>query len=170
MAPAYCQQRQHSHPSPTDVGDRRDAGVVMGCLERTTGGLPVARVAGTIVVYIVDDDDAVRDGFTRLLRAAGLDPRPYGSSELFLDEVTYSPDACVLLDITMPHLNGPEVQARLNSRRIELPVITVSARDDDETRTWARALGARMFLRKPVDDQALLDAIHWVIDANDDHP
>lgn len=123
----------------------------------------VKTAAGTTVVYIVDDDDAVRNGFTRLLRAAGLDPRPYDCAERFLDEVCDMPRACILLDITMPRMTGPQVQARLNERHIALPVITVSARDDEETRAWARDLGARMFLRKPVDDQALLDAINWVI-------
>lgn len=120
----------------------------------------------TTVVYIVDDDDAVRDGIARLLRSAGLEPRAYDSAESFLSDVTDAPHACVLLDITMPRLTGPQVQARLNERNISLPVITVSARDDDETRAWARRLGARMFLRKPVDDQALLDAINWVTGEN----
>lgn len=121
-----------------------------------------AKAIGATVVYIVDDDRAVREGFARLLRAAGLEPRPYESAERFLAEVRDSPRACILLDITMPYLTGPQVQARLNERHIALPVITVSARDDEETRSWARGLGARMFLRKPVDDQALLDAINWV--------
>jgi FixJ family two-component response regulator len=115
-----------------------------------------------VIVYIVDDDEAVRTGFTRLIRSAGLDPRPYATAESFFAEVVDGPRACVLLDITMPRMTGPQVQARLNERRISLPVITVSAKDDDDTRAWARGLGARMFLRKPVDDQALLDAISWV--------
>ncbi len=126
----------------------------------------VGKPEATTIVYIVDDDNAVRDGFARLLRAAGLEPRAYESAEAFLDEVRNAPHACVLLDITMPRLTGPQVQARLNERRITLPVITVSARDDDETRAWARVLGARMFLRKPIDDQALLDAINWVTGDN----
>lgn len=126
----------------------------------------MAKVAVATVVYIVDDDDAVREGFARLLRAAGLETRVYGSPEQFLDEVSNCPGACVLLDITMPRMTGPEVQARLGDRNITLPVITVSARDDAETRGWARGLGARMFLRKPVDDQALLDAINWVTGGN----
>lgn len=124
----------------------------------------MAKAVEATVVYVVDDDDAVRNGFARLLRSAGLEPRAYGSPQAFLDDVADLPGACVLLDITMPALSGPDVQRGLRARRIALPVITISARDDEETRAWARELGARMFLRKPVDDQALLDAIQWVID------
>ena len=134
--------------------------------QQTGARLVVAKAVGTTVVYIVDDDDSVRDGFARLLRAAGLDPRPFDSAEEFLDEVRDAPNACILLDITMPRMTGIQVQARLNARQIALPVITVSARDDEETRALARSLGACMFLRKPVDDQALLDAINWANGGN----
>lgn len=116
----------------------------------------------TTVVFIVDDDDAVRNGLAKLLQSAGLEPRPYGSATDFLAQVNNQPGACILLDITMPRMTGLQVQAELKAHRIDLPVITVSARDDEETRHWARSLGARMFLRKPVDGQALLDAIAWV--------
>jgi FixJ family two-component response regulator len=115
-----------------------------------------------LTVYIVDDDDAVRDGLSRLIRSAGLCPRAYGSADLFLAEVVDDDHACLLLDITMPGITGPEVQSRLHERGLKLPVIMVSARDDPDTRARARGLGALMFLRKPVDDQALLDAIDWV--------
>ena len=118
--------------------------------------------ARTVIVYIVDDDEAVREGFAKLFRSAGFEPRPYESAERFLGEVVDGERACILLDITMPRMTGTQVQAELQSRKLKLPVITVSAHDDEETRSWARNLGARMFLRKPVDDQALLDAIHWV--------
>lgn len=117
------------------------------------------------VVYIVDDDDSVRKGLSRLMGAAGFKPRAFASPEAFLKEVRVDSSGCVLLDITMPSLTGLQVQARLNEKGINLPVIAVSARDDDETRTMARALGAKFFLRKPVDDRALLDAIDWVIGA-----
>ena len=124
------------------------------------------KAAAPIIVHIVDDDGAVRAGFARLLRAAGLDARCYESADLFLETVRDGSGACVLLDITMPNTTGPDVQERLNEKGIGLPVITVSARDDEPTRALARALGARMFLRKPVDDQALLDAINWVTGVN----
>lgn len=74
--------------------------------------------------------------------------------------------ACILLDITMPKMTGPQVQARLRAQDITLPVISVSAREDPHARACAHALGARMFLHKPVDDQALLDAIDWVVSSN----
>src|SRR5688500_18795838 len=81
-----------------------------------TGDLLVAKLKGATVVLIVDDDDAGRDGFTRLLRSAVLEPHPFGSPEQFLDEVHAVPGACVILDITMPRMSGPEVQARLYDR------------------------------------------------------
>jgi FixJ family two-component response regulator len=115
-----------------------------------------------VTVYIVDDDDAVREGFSRLLRSAGLVARPYADAATFLEEVQDQDDGCILLDITMPGLGGSDVQAALKERGIRLPVITVSGREDDQTRRAAHGLGARMFLRKPVDAQALLDAIEWV--------
>jgi FixJ family two-component response regulator len=126
----------------------------------------MANSTGPVIVYIVDDDEAVRTGFARLIRSAGLDPRPFESAELFLGSEFGDQGACILLDITMPRMTGPQVQACLNKRRVKLPVITVSARDDEETRALARELGAKMFLRKPVDDQALLDAINWVTNSS----
>jgi len=119
-----------------------------------------------IVVYILDDDESVRCGFARLVRSAGMEARPYEAAEHFLAEVTNDKRACILLDITMPRMTGMQVQERLNAKGISLPVITISARDDEHTRATARGLGARMFLRKPVDDQALLDAISWVTNSN----
>ena len=63
-------------------------------------------------------------------------------------------------------MSGLEIQANLNDRHIAVPVIMVSARDDYDIRRRTHSLGARMFLRKPVDDQALLDAINWVTRIN----
>ncbi len=120
------------------------------------------KAVSTIIVYVVDDDDGVRNGFARLLRSAGLEARCFESPAEFLGRVSNAEKTCILLDITMPGLSGPEVQAQLNQRGITLPVIAISAHDDRESLSRAQALGARLFLRKPVDDQALLDAIHWV--------
>ena len=69
---------------------------------------------------------------------------------------------CFLLYIAIPGISGPETLQRLKYRRDQLPVIVVSARDSEAIHRLTHELGAKMFLRKPVDDQALLDAINWV--------
>ena len=121
--------------------------------------MPKAREA--LIIYIVDDDDSVRTGLSRLMRSAGFEARAFGSADRFLEEVREEGTACILLDMTMPRVTGIEVQRRLKERGIHLPVIAVSARDDEDTRRAARDLGAQFFFRKPVDDQALVDAIVW---------
>lgn len=125
----------------------------------------MAERSSTFLVYIVDDDDSVRTGLSRLMRASGIRARAFATAEAFLNEVTAASDGCVLLDITMPHMTGLQVQGRLNEKGVHLPVIAVSARESAEVRDMARSLGARFFLHKPVDDQALLDAIAWVTNA-----
>lgn len=114
------------------------------------------------VIYIVDDDESVRNGLSRLMRASGMAVQAFATPEEFLDAVTGASEGCVLLDMTMMHMTGLEVQARLKAKDIRMPVIAVSARESDEVSAGARALGAQFFLHKPVDDQALLDAIAWV--------
>ena len=113
------------------------------------------------MVYVVDDDESVRSGFVRLLRAAGIEPRPYESVQRFLDELREQRDACVLLDMEMPDA----ASMRLRKCALIMPLIAVSVCDDETVRRQARSLGAKMFLRKPVDGQALVDVIEWVTSA-----
>jgi FixJ family two-component response regulator len=122
----------------------------------------MANAAHALVVYIVDDDPSVRTGLSRLMRSAGHLPTAFESGEAFMSSANLAQGACVILDISMPGLSGLQVQEQMISRAIAIPVIALSAREDDETRRLARSLGTRLFLRKPVDDQALLDAIDWV--------
>jgi FixJ family two-component response regulator len=117
------------------------------------------------MVYIVDDDASVRKGLARLMRSAGYRVHVFETGDDFLSDVGVNSEGCVVLDITMPRISGQQVQELMLQRNIQLPVIALSAKDDEETRRHARALGARFFLRKPVDDQAILDAIQWVTDA-----
>jgi two-component system, LuxR family, response regulator FixJ len=118
------------------------------------------------VVFVVEDDDSVRKSMGRLIRAEGFDVRLFESSERFLDEVTEMPTACVILDIAMPHISGLNVQNLLSERGIRMPVIVVSARDDDATRREAKQAGAKFFFRKPVDDRTLFDAIDWAVNSD----
>jgi FixJ family two-component response regulator len=122
------------------------------------------------MIYIVEDDNSVRKGLSRLMRSAGLPSQDFGSAVEFLAGVDASQPGCVLLDLTMPQMTGLQLQAELNKRHIELPVIAVSARDDSTTRNMARQLGASYFFRKPVDDQALIDAIQWVLTSKHPNP
>lgn len=119
------------------------------------------------LLYVVDDDASVRKAIGRLMRTSGFEVIEFASPEEFLAAPIEPGPVCVLLDITMPGLTGLEVQERLNERGSRWPVIAVSAREDDAARDTSRRLGARLFLRKPVDAQALLDAIAWVIGERD---
>jgi len=116
-----------------------------------------------IFVHIVDDDESVQKALSRLMRSAGIESCTYESSKSFLEKVHNDSHACILMDMNMPNMNGLELAAQLKQKGIQLPVIAISARDDDGVRQLARDLGVKFFLRKPVDDQALLDAISWVM-------
>lgn len=123
---------------------------------------------GETVVHIVDDDESVRQSLSRLMRSVGFSSRAYQNAETFLDQAEAGLQGCILLDITMSHMNGLELGRQLKARRITCPIIVVSAIDDEVARHSARDLGVRFFLRKPVDDQALIDAIAWVITERDE--
>lgn len=118
--------------------------------------------ADDLVVYVVDDDDSVRNSIARLLRTSGFSVRPYASAQAFLDDVTPATQGCVLMDMTMPQMSGLRAQARMREMGIGLPLIALSARESNQVRETTQSLGARFFLHKPVDEQALLDAIAWV--------
>jgi FixJ family two-component response regulator len=99
----------------------------------------------------------------RLLRSAGLGVETFQSGAEFLESLaTLKPD-CVVLDLHMPVMNGFEVQARLAESVVYLPVLIITGHDSDETRDRALAGQPVAYLRKPVDDQALLDAIELVL-------
>jgi FixJ family two-component response regulator len=116
-----------------------------------------------LLLYIVDDDESVCKSMLRLMRSAGIESIAFESAERFLSEVRNDPRACIVMDINMPNLNGLQLCRLLKDRGINLPVIAVSARDDEETMSLAQSLGVRLYLHKPVDDQALLDAIYWMV-------
>ena len=115
------------------------------------------------MVYVIDGDESVQKALRRLLRSVGLDVETFSSAEEFLGTPRQEQNACILIDIRMPGLTGFDLQQRLASQGMGIPVIVISASDDVQTRERARELGAEAFFRKPVDDQALLDAIWWAL-------
>ncbi len=114
-------------------------------------------------VYVIDDDASVRTALARLLRSANFNAETFSSADEFLKNPKQKQDACILVDIRMPGSTGFDLQRQLVSTRVQLPVIVISASDETLIREYARQLGAVSFFRKPVDDQALLDAILWAI-------
>jgi FixJ family two-component response regulator len=115
------------------------------------------------VVYVIDDDESVRRALERLLRSADLHAETFSSADEFLNSPKQKKNACILIDIRMPGSTGFDLQQKLTAFDMRIPVIVISASDDAQIRERARELGAVSFFRKPVDDQALLDAIWWAI-------
>jgi len=115
-------------------------------------------------IYLVDDDVSARKGLTRLLLTAGYEVNAYASSDELLKSPINNKDACLILDARMPGLSGVALQAELAANGLKLPVIFVTADDDEQTRKKARALKAAGFFRKPVDGFALLDAVAWALE------
>ncbi len=114
-------------------------------------------------VYVIDDDESVRKAFARLFRSANVNVMIFASPDEFLDTPIEDEHACIVADIRMPGGTGFYLLERLSSSGLVLPVIVVSASDDNQVRETARRLGAVSFFQKPVDDQALLDAVSWAI-------
>src|SRR5262249_39303866 len=113
-----------------------------------------------ICVAIVDDDESVRKALKRLLRAANLNAETFASGQEFLAAVASSCPDCIVLDVHMPGMNGLDVQKRLIQESRRLPVVVITGHDEPQTRAQCLAAGATAYLRKPIDDQALLAAIY----------
>jgi FixJ family two-component response regulator len=116
-----------------------------------------------IQVYIVDDEPAVCTAYARLVRSAKMQPRTFSSVGDFMGSEFSDQNACVISDVAMPGISGLELPSMLARAGYHLPVIFITAQDTPETRELAQRAGAAGYFRKPVDDQALLDAIAWAI-------
>jgi two-component system response regulator FixJ len=115
--------------------------------------------ASGFLIFIVDDDDAVRDSLRLLLEAHGMTVQDFESTAEFTAAYRRHPRACLILDLHLPVMGGLDFLASLGSDGPELPVIMVTGRGDDVSRARAFDLGASAFLEKPVDDRELLSAI-----------
>jgi two-component system response regulator FixJ len=111
------------------------------------------------LLAVVDDDEDIRVALTRLASSAGFAVEAFGSGAEFLRSIKDHEPGCVVLDLHMPELSGFDVQRALTSGHVTVPVIIITGHDTSESRTRAIQLGARAYLVKPVDDEALLAAI-----------
>ena len=119
----------------------------------------------SLPVYLVDDDDAVREALSLLLRTVGLQVRGFASPEGLLASVGGLAPGCLVLDIRMPTMSGLKLQTTLIDRGINWPTVVISGHGDIEACRRAFRNGAIDFLGKPVDEQDLIDAIQKGHDA-----
>ena len=111
------------------------------------------------IIYLIDDDDAMRRSLVYLLDSAGWRTKPFASGRDFLDQYDGHVPGCMVLDVLMPFMGGMEVQQVLRARDICLPIIFLSAHGDLAMAVQAMKLGAVDFLEKPCKDHVLLDAV-----------
>jgi len=117
-------------------------------------------------VFIVDDDAAVRDSLSMLLRSVGIQSRAFESGDEFLNAYQADFAGCILLDIRMPGISGMEVQRQLVEKDCTLPIIFITGHGDIPMAVEAMHLGAHDFVQKPFHDQELLDRIQAALNAN----
>ncbi|HEY4038349.1 MAG TPA: response regulator [Burkholderiaceae bacterium] len=115
-------------------------------------------------VFIVDDDAAVRDGLAMLLDTAGLAVETYDGAAAFLAACSGPRAGCLILDVRMPEMTGPELQAELKRRGIDLPIIFLTAHGDIPTTVQAMKQGATDFLTKPVVGSELLERVQAALE------
>ncbi|HEU4620193.1 MAG TPA: response regulator [Gammaproteobacteria bacterium] len=112
------------------------------------------------LVYVIDDDEAVRDSLALLLESIGLAHELHASALAFLDAFDPDRHACVVTDIRMPGLGGLELQQRLLEEHAEVPIIFITGHGDVPMAVTAMKRGASDFIQKPFRDQDLIDRIH----------
>jgi two-component system, LuxR family, response regulator FixJ len=121
----------------------------------------------SVLVHVIDDDDALRDSLRFLLRSAKFDVETYESATAFLAALPQIKGGCIVTDMRMPRLSGIELLRRLKSMSIDLPVIVMTGHGDIALAVDAMKEGAIEFLEKPFDDEILLKAVRVALDRYD---
>ena len=114
-------------------------------------------------VFVVDDDASARRGMVRLLTKTEHIVRDFASLTGFIKALETGVSGCLILDSKMPGMSGDELLEELASREVNLSLIIISASDDRASKRKSLEMKAEGFFRKPVDGNALLDAINWVL-------
>lgn len=115
------------------------------------------------IVFVVDDDISVRESLELLIKFAGWQPETFASAKDFLKHEPTSTPSCLVLDVSLPDLNGLELQKLISSERIDMPIIFITGHGDVPMTVQAMKAGAVEFLTKPFDDEVLLSAIRHAI-------
>jgi FixJ family two-component response regulator len=117
----------------------------------------------TRVVCVVDDDESLRRSVRNLLSSVGFRVETFASAEEFLESTDRANTGCLVLDLRMAGMNGLDLLRHLVATGSRIPVIILTAHDDDEARRRSREAGAVAFLGKPVRSDALLDAVRTAL-------
>jgi len=116
------------------------------------------------MIYIVDNDQNVREGYRMLLKSAGFDCKGFETAEEFLKNFHTGETELLLLDIHLQGTNGFALLEKLKKEGYHLPVIIITAYDENESRVKARNYGVMAYLRKPIYSEALIDLIKYNLD------
>src|ERR1700729_4100479 len=116
------------------------------------------------IVFVVDDDISVRESLESLIRCEGWEPETFASAEEFLNRPRALAPSCLILDVSLPDLNGLDLQKRIASDRKDMPIIFITGHGDVPMTVRAMKAGAVEFLTKPFGDEALLSAIRHSIE------
>lgn len=118
----------------------------------------------TPIVFVVDDDISVRESLQLLIQCEGWHPETFASAQDFIDRPRSLVPSCLVLDVSLPGLNGLDLQKRVAVDRPDMPIIFITGYGDVPTTVQAMKAGAVEFLTKPFSDDALLNAIRQAID------
>ena len=118
----------------------------------------------TSIVFVVDDDISVRESLELLIRHEGWSPETFSSAQEFLDHPRVPVPSCLILDISLPGLNGLELQKRIAMDRTDMPIIFITGHGDVPKTVQAMKAGAVEFLTKPFSDDVLLSAIRQALE------
>ena len=115
------------------------------------------------LISVVDDDQSVRESLPDLLKEFGFSARAFSSAEEFLASNHLSQTRCLILDVAMPGLSGPDLQRELKRRRQKIPIVFITAHRDENVRPRLIAQGAVECLFKPFSDSDLLEALNCAL-------
>jgi len=121
-------------------------------------------MSSSSTVFVVDDDQEVRDALQLLMESVGLNVETFESAQSYLDQFDPERPGCLVLDVRMPGMSGLDLQARLTAERLHPPVIIITGHGDVPMAVRAVQAGAVDFIEKPFNDQSLLDGVHRAIE------
>lgn len=136
-----------------------DQGIIDGAVKNVHGAFADISMTDMPLISVVDDDQSLRESLEGLLKFLGYQAAVFSSAESFLSSEALTKTKCLILDVRMPGMSGPELQQELKRRSLDIPIIFITAHGDADVIAKAKADGAVDCLLKPFREEALLKAI-----------